>query len=128
MTRRTERVAEAIKRLVSEIIHGQLRDPRTAGFITITKVEVTADLRLAKVYYSVLGDEKKKKLIARGLSSAKSFMRKHIADRLGMRYATNITFRLDESGEHRECIDEILNKLEKERKNEGSKKDSRSDQ
>lgn len=117
MTRRTERVAEAIRRLASEIVHNELRDPRIKGFVTIIKAEVTADLRLAKIYYSVLGDDKKKKLVSDGLKSAKNFMRGHIADELKLRYAIDISFRIDESAERRERIDNILKEI-KERENE----------
>ena len=95
MSRRTERVAEAIRRLSSEILHGQLRDPRILGFVTITKVDLTADLRFARIYYSVLGDEKKKKNVGHGLKSAKNFIRKQIAHELKLRYAPDIVFTVD---------------------------------
>ena len=128
MSTRPERVAEAIRRLVSGIIQGQLRDPRTAGFITITKVEVTPDLRLAKIYYSVLGDENKKRLVSKGLKSAKTFIRKRIAGELKLRYAPEVVLKPDESSAYRERIDKILEKLHKEEKNEDNRKDDTGDQ
>jgi len=126
MTRRNERVREAIRRLASEAVHSRLRDPRIKGFITITKVEVTADLRLANIYYSVLGDDKKKRLVAAGLKSAKSFIRGFITNELKLRYATNILFRIDESAERRQRIDTILNKLHEEGENGSTTESNRS--
>ena len=127
MSRRTERIAEAIRRISSEILQSELRDPRTDGFITITKVEVTPDLRFAKIFYSVLGNEKKKKLVAAGLKSARSFVKKKIANELKLRYATDIAFKVDERAEYRERIDMVLNKIHDEEENERDKGNSKSD-
>ncbi len=127
MTRRTSRVAEAIRRLVSEILHNQLNDPRIEGFITITKVEMTQDLRLARIYYSVLGDDQKKKLIAKGLKSAKNFIRRCIGNELKLRYAPDISLVIDESFEYKERIDNILNKIHEGKKNENDKKRNKGD-
>ena len=124
MSRRTDRVAEAIRRITSEILHSQLRDPRTAGFITITKVEVTPDMRIAKIYYSVLGDEKKKKQVFYGLKSAKSFIRKNIASELKLHYAPDIILKPDNSQEYRQRIDQILNKVKGEAENEKNRRDN----
>ena len=128
MTRRNERVAEAIRRLISETIHGKLRDPRIGDLVTITKVEVTQDLRLAKIFYSVLGDDKAKKLVAKGLKSAKGFLRRQIADELKMRYTADILFIIDETAEHKARIDEILEKIHEEGENEKNKSDNGNDQ
>jgi len=118
-TRRKDRVAEAIKRLISEIVQRELKDPRLSGFITITKVEVTADLRLAKIFYSVLGDEKTKKQIKGGLESARSYMRGRIADELKLRYAPEILLCVDKTFEYRDRIDEILGNIKKEKRKVG---------
>lgn len=126
-SRRTERVAEAIRRIASELIHTGLRDPRIAGFITITKVGVTPNLRLAKIYYSVLGGDKEKTLAAKGLKSAKGFIRRHIGDELKLRYAVDISFRFDQSAEHRGKIDEILNKIHKEGEHDEDRENSKGD-
>lgn len=126
MSRRTERIAELIRRLVSETIQNKLRDPRIKGFITITRVEVTPDLRLAKVYYSVLGDENKKKKVAYGLKSAKSFMRGFIADELKLRYAPDIMFSFDSTLEHKERVSKILDQLHREAEDDGNTKNKKS--
>lgn len=127
MTRRTEKIAEAIKRLTSRIIHEDLRDPRITGFVTITKVEVTPGLRLAKIYYSVFGDEKKKKLVRAGLKSARNFMRRYIVNELKLRYAVDIVFEIDESQEFKEKIDEILDQIHKEKGHEEDRRNTKSD-
>ncbi len=118
MTRRTDRVAEAIRRLMSEIMQKGLKDPRLAGFITIIKVEVTPDLKLAKIYYSVLESDKKKKLVKEGLESAKAYIRRIIGDELKLRYVPEIFFIVDKSSEYKARIDKILDKIRKEREND----------
>jgi len=127
MSRRTERIQEAIRRLASEILHGGLRDPRISGFVTITKVEVTPNLRLAKIYYSILGGEKEKKRVHGGLKSAKNFIRKHIADELKLRYAPDILFRFDKGLEKQHQIDDILSRIKKEEEDDTDRKNSKSD-
>lgn len=122
MTRRTERVQEAVRRIVSEVLQRELRDPRIAGFITITKVEVTSDLRLAKIFYSTLGDEKKKKLVAQGLKSAKNFVKKHVGNELKLRYTPDIMFKVDKKLEYSARIDEILGKIHKKEDDEKNKR------
>jgi len=127
MSRRTYRVAEAIRRVTSEIVQRHLNDPRIKGFITVTKVEVTEDLRLARIYYSVLGDEKKKKLVAKGLKSAKNFIRKYIGNELKLRYAPDISLIIDKSFEYKERIDEVLKRIHKEVEDGNDRKHNKSD-
>ena len=127
MARRAERVAEAIRRLAGEIVHNQLRDPRIKGFVTITKVEITPDLRFAKIYYTAICDDQKKELIARGLKSAKNYIRKRIGDELKLRYTPDISLRVDEGVEYSKRIDNILDKLKKEAPNEGDRENSKGD-
>ena len=127
MTRRTYRVAEAIRRVTSEIVQRHLNDPRIKGFITVTKVEVTQDLRLARIYYSVLGDEKKKKLVTKGLKSAKNFIRKYIGDELKLRYAPDISLVIDKSFEYKERIDKVLKRIHKEVEDANDRKHNKSD-
>jgi len=123
MSTRQQRVAEAIRRLISEIVQRQLKDPRLEGIITITKVEVTADLRLAKIFYSVLGDDKKQRLVAKGLKSAKSFLRARIGDEIKLRYTPELMLILDKSAEYRERIDTILNQIHREENDGKNRKD-----
>jgi ribosome-binding factor A len=107
---RHERVASAIKREVSLIIHDELKDPRI-GFVTITKVELSRDLRNAKIFYSVLGKEEERKKTKMALDSALGFIRSLIAERINLRFATEIMFQEDRSIEYSARIEEVLNKI-----------------
>ena len=93
-SRRTARVAQAILETVSTTVLFELRDPRIQH-VTITGVEVTPDIRHAKVYVSVMGDEKTQTLTMHGLDSARGFLQKKIADRLQTRYTPVLQFELD---------------------------------
>jgi ribosome-binding factor A len=116
---RPERVANAIRKEVSSIIQEKLKDPRM-GFTTITKVEITPDLRNAKIYYSVLGDEKTIKATEIAFRSAKGFIQGLVGDRLKLRFTPEITFKIDKSFEYREKIDKILDKIHQEKKGQGN--------
>ena len=126
MSRRNERVSEAIRRVVSEIVRGLLRDPRITRFVTITRVELTPDLRYAKIFYTIFGGDKQKKPIEKGLRSAKGFIRKCIGDELELRYTPDISFRLDEKAEYAKRIEDVLTKIKKEASDETDKKDNKS--
>ena len=107
---RQERIAEAIRQEASLIIHDKLKDPRL-GFITITRVEVTPDLRYAKIFFSVLGNEESYKKTKEALDSAMGFVRKLVAQRLNLRFAPEITFYDDRSTEYSVRIEEVLNEI-----------------
>lgn len=96
MGHRPERVREFIKEQVGEIIQQELKDPRI-GFVSVTGVEVSADLRHAKVYVSVLGDAQAKADTMAGLQSAQGYVRGELGRRLQMRFSPEVLFRLDES-------------------------------
>ena len=96
---RQERVAEAIKKEVSLIIHDELKDPRI-GFVTIVRVEVTPDLRYAKVLFSVLGNEEQYEKTQAALDSAQGFVRKLVSERINLRLSPEIIFRPDRSAEY----------------------------
>lgn len=93
---RPERVREFIKEQVGEIIQRELKDPRI-GFVSVTSVEVSADLRHAKVFVSVLGDAQAKADTMAGLTSAQGYVRGELGRRLQMRFSPEVLFRLDES-------------------------------
>ena len=118
---RRDRVATALQREVSNIIHDELKDPRI-GFITITRVDLTGDLRLAKIYYSVLGNADDKKNTNLVLKSANGFIRRGLAQRLNLRFAPEIVFKEDNSCEYSIQIEEILKEL---REGDGPKKSNR---
>lgn len=107
---RSDRVAAAIKKEASIIIHDELKDPRL-GFVTITRVEVTDDLRQAKIFFSVLGKEQDYKKTKEALDSALGFMRKLIAQRIKLRFAPEIMFREDRSSEYSVRIQQVLDEI-----------------
>ena len=113
MSRRAERVAEAIRREASLLIKDELRDPRV-GFVTVTKATITADLRNAVIYYTVLGDDKTKELAKKGLQSALRFLRMEIAHKLKLRYVPELRLRRDDTFDYAQRIDEVLKKIKDE--------------
>ncbi len=108
---RHDKVTQALKKEISGIIHDELKDPRL-GFVTITRVEMTADLRYAKVFFSVLGKEEEYKKTKLALDSALGYIRKLTAQRIRLRFAPEIMFREDRSIEYSIQIEKILNELE----------------
>lgn len=116
-SQRSGRVQEAIRQEVSNIIHGQIRDPRL-GFLTITGVELTKDLRYARIYFSVLGEDKEKKLALRGLNSAKGYIKGILGDRIKLRYMPDIEFKIDETLERIRHIYDLFEKIKKEKKDD----------
>ncbi len=113
MTRlRPERVQEALRQEISKVALEEIKDPRV-GFLTITKVELTKDLRYAKVYFSVLGGAKEKALALKGLNSAKGYIKGVVADRIKLRLVPEISFRIDESIEHTEEIYNLFKRIKK---------------
>lgn len=95
-SRRIERLSEAIKQEVSKIILYELNDPRIS-FITVTKAEMSSDLRRAKVYISIIGDALSQRKTLQGLEHAKGFIQGEVGARLQIRYTPILTFCLDES-------------------------------
>ena len=107
---RIDKVGEAVRQEVSIIIHDKLKDPRL-GFVTVTRVEMTPDLRLAKIYFSVLGKEEDYKKTKEALDSALGFVRRLIAERINLRIAPEIMFFDDRSSEYSVRIQEVLNEI-----------------
>ena len=107
---RRERVLEVLKEEISTIIHDELKDPRL-GFVTITKAEITPDLRYAKIYYSVLGKEEDYQKTKNALDSALGFIRRLVAQRIRLRFAPEIIFREDRSIEYSIRIQETLDQI-----------------
>jgi ribosome-binding factor A len=111
--KRSDRVAEAIKREVSLMIYQEVKDPRV-HFVTVTDVKITDDLRYAKIFVSVLGDEATRKESLEGLVNAKGFLRSELGRKIGLRYTPDIQFVLDQSLDHALKIRTLLNSIKKE--------------
>lgn len=97
---RTDRIAEEIKKEVSRLIRENIKDPRLPEFVSVTAVKVSKDLRHAKIYVSIYGDEEKKNAAMAALTSAAGFIRREIGQSISLRYTPEIQFKLDESIEH----------------------------
>jgi ribosome-binding factor A len=109
--RRVLKAAEAIREVVSMAILTELRDPRISD-VTVTLVEVSPDMRHAKIHVSVMGDETKQRLTLRGLQNASGFLQQKIAHRIDTRYTPRLRFVLDQgvkrSIEVSRILDEVL--------------------
>ncbi len=108
--RRADRVAAQILADVSQIILREIADP-DMGFMTITKVKVTDDLRHAKIYYSVLGDEAKQKKATEALQKAHGHIRAELGHRLSLRFVPELAFYYDDTAAYADHINQILNKI-----------------
>jgi ribosome-binding factor A len=110
MFKRSEKVAEAIHEMVSGLIVKGLKDPRI-GFVTITGVKVTDDLRLATIYFTVIGSEEERSATEKGLNSARGFIRREIGKNLRMRHVPDLIFKYDESVEYGNRIESLLKEI-----------------
>jgi ribosome-binding factor A len=113
MRKRSEKVAEAIQKIVSELLVRGLKDPRI-GFVTITGVKMTDDLSMAKIYFSVVGSEEDKKHTQAGLQSASGYIRKEVGSHLKLRHVPEIHFRFDDSLERANNIERLLRQISEE--------------
>lgn len=116
MSRRTERVGEFLRKEISLMVSQQLKDPRVAGVVTITKVDISVDLRHARVFVSVLGDEETKQSVMSGLTSAAGFMRRQLGDRLDLKYTPELSFLIDDTMEKADTVLRLMNRLAQEMK------------
>jgi ribosome-binding factor A len=109
-SRRAQKVAEAIREVVSMSILTELSDPRIKD-VTVTYVEVSPDLRYAKVMVSIMGDEKQQNLSLHGLQNAAGFLQSKIARQIDLRYTPRLTFILDKGVKHSIEIARILHEV-----------------
>ncbi len=110
MYKRSEKVAETIHTAVSIMLSRGLNDPRI-GFVTITGVEVTDDLHLARIFFTVIGDEAARKNSEAGLQSATKHIRYELGKVLKMRYTPDILFKYDEAQGYGQRIDDLLKEV-----------------
>jgi ribosome-binding factor A len=104
---RIRRVNEAMREVLSEAITTELKDPRV-GFITVTAVDTSPDLRHARVFVSVLGDDKQREDSLAGLSSSHGYLQSRVASRLRMKHTPTIEFQYDPSVERVMRINALL--------------------
>jgi ribosome-binding factor A len=112
--KRSDRIADLIQKEISQMLMKGLKDPRI-GFVTITKVAVSEDCRMAKIYFSVAGSAEERERSTEGLNSAKGYVRKELGRRIRMKYTPEITFQFDPSIEYAIHIGEVIDQIRKER-------------
>lgn len=119
MVKRSDKVSEAVHKVISELLIKGIKDPRV-GFVTITGVKVTTDLSLATVYFTVIGSDEEKKASEVGLNSARGFIRKELGQALKLRVTPNVLFKYDASVEYGQHIETLLKEI-------GTKDDGKDD-
>jgi ribosome-binding factor A len=105
--RRAARLGEQIREQVAELIANKLKDPRI-GFVTVTRVELTADQRIAKILVGVLGDDESRKKSLAGLRQAAGFVRRELARELRMRFVPEVLFEYDRGLEATDRVAQLL--------------------
>ncbi len=114
MSRRSDRINVLLRQEISVLLSREIKDPRLNGIISITKVETSSDLRNARVYVSVLGEQEDKDQALDGIQSAATFLRRSLRDRLKLRYVPFLKFNLDESIEDGEALLRLMDDLQPE--------------
>ena len=115
--KRADKVGELIQEEISSLLLRRINDPRI-GFVTLTRVKVTDDLKVSRVFYSVIGGEQEKESSQEGLDSATGFIRRELGRRLRLRYTPELIFIFDDSLEYGNNIEQLIR---------GLKEDGRSD-
>ncbi len=113
---RISRINDEIFKEISQIIRGELKDPRIGAMTSVVRVDTTQDLKYCKVYVSVLGDESQKESVMKGLKNASGFVRHLVAQRVNLRFTPELTFKLDESAEYAVHMNQLMEQIAKDRK------------
>jgi ribosome-binding factor A len=111
---RPERVGDQIRQELAQLLARDVQDPGI-GFLTITRVKVSPDLQLARVFYTTIGDEKARKETERALGRATPFLRRQIGSRLRLKNVPELSFMYDKSIEQQDRIERILQDIQAER-------------
>ena len=114
MTRRAERVSNLIRNEISNLLQEQVNDPRLSGFISVTTVSTSSDLKQAKIFVSFLGESANKNKVMEGFKAATGYFRKELAGRTTLRTIPELTFIFDESIEHGSRVLELINRVASE--------------
>ena len=112
MKQRASQVAEELRKIISMILLDDLNDPRM-GFVTVTRIDVSDDLKNAKVFYSVLGNQEQKKSTQEALEENLAFIRHLTVERINLKFAIDLKFEEDKSIDYSFKIDTILKKIKR---------------
>jgi ribosome-binding factor A len=110
-SRRIDRINGLLRQEISELLFREIKDPRLDGVISITQVKTSSDLRSARVYVSVLGDQAAKQNAMEGIQSAAAFLRRELRERLSLRHVPFMKFVLDESIEDADHLLRIMDRI-----------------
>ena len=106
-SQRVAKVSSSLRKIISELIQKEVHDPRI-GFVTVTRVKLSRDLRHAQVFVNILGSEEQKKAALKGLKSAVGFIRSHLRDKIRLRYTPDVFFKYDDSLDYACHIETLL--------------------
>jgi len=112
--KRADRVGDLIREVISEMLLRDLSDPRLET-VTVTEVEVTDDLKLARVFFSARGDQARERSAVQGLESAAGLIKKKLGRELRLRYTPELTFKVDHSFEYGSKIDRLIQNIKEEK-------------
>jgi ribosome-binding factor A len=112
--KRINRISEEIKRVVADLILNDIKDPRISKMASVNRVIVTKDLKFAKIYVSVLGNNEEKSETLKGLDSAKGYIRKAIGDKVNLRITPDPIFYIDDSIEHAIYMTNLIKQVNNE--------------
>ncbi len=114
MSRRVDRINGVLRQEFSLLLSRQIKDPRLNAVVTITQVETSSDLRTARVFLSVLGDQETREKALEGIQSAATFLRRELRDRLTLKYTPFLTFVLDDSLENADHLLRLMDRIQEE--------------
>ena len=115
-SQRAQRVAETIHKEISSLLIKGLKDPRI-GFVTITSVDVTSDLRQARIYYTLMGSQESRAETQAGLDSCSSYIRQQLGRQLRLRFIPEIHFEYDASFDYGQKIEKLLSEVKADESN-----------
>ena len=116
---RTDRLNSLLREVISDVIQKHVKNPHVGEFVTVTRVEITRDLRYAKVYVSIIGDHQNKESTMTALQSAAGFIGVRASKQVVMRYFPELTFKLDDSVDQHIKIQSLLDEVNQEREARG---------
>lgn len=114
MAHRIERLNSLLRQEISDLIQRHVKDPRLGGFVSVTAVEVSSDLRYAKVHVSRLGTDEEKQATVEALASAAGYIRHELGDRMKSRRIPELSFRLDETIEKADRVLRLIDRISEE--------------
>ncbi len=114
MSRRIERLNHLIRQEISQLLQREVKDPRLGGLVTVTRVSTSPDLRHAKVFISVIGNEEEKREVLAALATASGFLRRELSMRLRLRHSPELSFHYDDSLDQGAQVLQLISQLSSE--------------